>query len=126
MEPLDPDLRDLLVCPRDKQRLTPDSDWLQCASGHRYRVVEGIPILLISEAAQTHVEGVRSLQAAEAGENADLPQFQVGPNEIDPFVKRAIGATNGSLYQHLVGNLTEYPVPTLRLPPRVRTGPFNL
>lgn len=40
----------------------------------------------------------------------------MGPGEIDPFVKAAIGATNGSLYQHLVGKLTEYPVPALRLP----------
>jgi SAM-dependent methyltransferase len=54
---------------------------------------------------------------AEESDAAQLPQFQVGPGEIDPFVKAAIGATNGSLYQHLVGKLAEYPVPELRLPP---------
>ena len=35
--------------------------------------------------------------------------------EIDPFVKNSIGATNGILYKHLVGTLTEYPIPRLRL-----------
>ena len=117
MQRLDDELLSLLVCPRDKQTLSRQSDWLCCASGHRYRVIEGIPILLVSEAAQTHIEGTRALEAADKGDAAQLPQFQVGPGEIDPFVKTVIGATNGSLYQHLVGKLTEYPVPALRLPP---------
>ena len=107
----------LVVCPRDHQELQQDSDWLVCGSGHRYRVIEGIPILLVSEAEQTHIEGTRALAVAEDGGAVRLPQFEVGPGEIDPFVKLAIGATNGSLYQHLVGQLTEYPVPELRLPP---------
>ena len=116
MQPLADDLLKLLVCPRDKEALRQQSDWLCCPSGHRYRIVEGIPILLVSEAQQTHIEGTRALAVAEEGDAAQLPQFHVGPGEIDPFVKAAIGATNGSLYQHLVGKLTEYPVPALRLP----------
>jgi SAM-dependent methyltransferase/uncharacterized protein YbaR (Trm112 family) len=117
MEPVDSELLSLIVCPRDKQPLAQESDWLVCASAHRYRVIEGIPILLVSEVQQTHIEGNRSLDVAEAGDCAQLPQFQVDPADIDPFVKAAIGATNGSLYQHLVGNLKEYPIPDLRLPP---------
>lgn len=116
MQPLADDLLKLVVCPRDKEALRQQSDWLFCPSGHRYRIVEGIPILLVSEAQQTHIEGTRALAVAEEGDAAQLPQFHVGPGEIDPFVKAAIGATNGSLYQHLVGKLTEYPVPALRLP----------
>ncbi|MGB9073520.1 MAG: methyltransferase domain-containing protein [Terriglobales bacterium] len=116
MQPLADDLLKLLVCPRDKEALRQQSDWLCCPSGHRYRIVDGIPILLVSEAQQTHIEGTRALAVAEEGDAAQLPQFHVGPGEIDPFVKAAIGATNGSLYQHLVGKLTEYPVPALRLP----------
>jgi SAM-dependent methyltransferase len=85
--------------------------------GDNYAVVEGIPILLLSEAVQTHIEGTRSLAIAEEGQAAPLPQFEVREGEVDPFVKNAIGATNGSLYQHLVGNLVEYPIPNLRLPP---------
>jgi SAM-dependent methyltransferase/uncharacterized protein YbaR (Trm112 family) len=116
MQPLADDLLNLLVCPRDKEALRLQADWLYCPSGHRYRIVEGIPILLVSEAQQTHIEGTRALAVAEEGDTGQLPQFHVGPGEIDPFVKAAIGATNGSLYQHLVGKLTEYPVPAFRLP----------
>jgi SAM-dependent methyltransferase/uncharacterized protein YbaR (Trm112 family) len=107
---------DLLACPRDKQPFRQEADDLVCERGHRYAVIEGIPILLVTEAEQTHIEGKRSLIMAENRDVAALPQFHVAEGEIDPFVKNAIGATNGSLYQHLVGKLTEYPVPRLRLP----------
>src|SRR5215471_16280862 len=107
----------MLVCPRDKQSLREDGAALSCAHGHRYAVVEGIPILLVSDVEQTHIEGTRSIQVAERGDSSLLPSFNVGPNEIDPFVQKAIGATNGGLYQHLVGTLSEYPIPRLRLPP---------
>ncbi len=113
---LDPRLLALLVCPRDKSALTQKPGALFCAKGHRYSVVEGIPILLVAETEQTHIEGTRSLAVAEAGDAANLPQFNIGPQEIDPFVKNVISATNGALYQHLVGNLSEYPIPHLRLP----------
>ncbi len=111
------DLMRLLVCPRDKQDLVDEGTHLVCAPGHRYAVIEGVPILLIAEAEQTHIEGTRALAVAESGDASTLPDFKLGPNEIDPFVLRSIGATNGGLYQHLVGNLTEYPIPRLRLPP---------
>lgn len=107
----------LLVCPRDKQSLSQQSTGLICPQGHQYAVIDGVPILLVSEVEQTHIEGARALAVAEGGETSTLPTFDVGPNEIDPFVRRAIGATNGGLYQHLVGNLQEYPIPRLRLPP---------
>lgn len=35
---------------------------------------------------------------------------------VDPVVSFIIGATNGNLYNHLIGKLDEYPIPTLRLP----------
>jgi SAM-dependent methyltransferase/uncharacterized protein YbaR (Trm112 family) len=116
MHSLDDGLLKLVVCPRDKQSLTQESDWLFCPSGHRYRIIEGIPMLLVSEAEQTHIEGTRALAAAEEADTTNLPQFNVKPGEIDPFVKTTIGATNGALYQHLVGKLTDYPIPALRLP----------
>lgn len=106
----------MLACPRDKQELRQDSGGLLCPKGHRYSVVEGVPILLVSEAQQTHIEGTRALAIAESGDSSSLPRFEVAGAEIDPFVRNSIGATNGSLYQHLVGNLKEYPIPHLRLP----------
>jgi SAM-dependent methyltransferase len=89
-----------------------------CPNDHRYRVVEGIPILLVSEAQQTHIEGDRALLVAEGDlSHAPLLKFNLGDEEIDPFVKNSIGATNGGLYGHLVGNLAAYPIPDLRIPP---------
>lgn len=110
-------LLQFLVCPRDKQDLAHQGTHLVCPQGHRYAVIEGVPILLVSDAEQTHVEGTRALAIAESGDSSSLPEFSLGPDEIDPFVRGSIGATNGGLYQHLVGRLAEYPIPRLRLPP---------
>jgi len=111
-----PDLLQVLVCPRDKQDLSYSRCELTCPQGHRYAVVDGVPILLVSDVEQTHIEGERALAVAASGDASSLPNFNVGPNEIDPFVRGSIGATNGGLYQHLVGSLKEYPIPRLRLP----------
>ena len=111
-----PPLSDVLACPRDKGGLHVEGDSLVCQQGHQYAVIEGIPILLVSEAEQTHIEGKRALAVAEIRDASLLPQIAVEQGEIDPFVRNAIGATNGILYKHLVGTLTEYPIPRLRLP----------
>lgn len=118
MNSADPELLKLIVCPRDKQPLREEENSLVCSNEHRYHVVEGIPILLLSEAHQTHIEGDRALLVAEGDlSHAPLLKFTLGSDEIDPFVKNSIGATNGGLYQHLVGNLKAYPIPDLRIPP---------
>lgn len=107
----------ILVCPRDKQSLRQEKEHLVCEHGHSYAIIEGVPIMLLSDVEQTHIEGTRALAIAESGDSSSLPRFTVEKDEIDPFVRNAIGATNGGLYQHLVGNLKEYPIPNLRLPP---------
>jgi SAM-dependent methyltransferase/uncharacterized protein YbaR (Trm112 family) len=112
-----PDLLEIIVCPRDKHPMRSEGDSLVCPNEHRYQVVEGIPILLVSEAQQTHIEGDRALLVAEGDlSHAPLLKFDLGADEIDPFVKNSIGATNGGLYGHLVGNLKAYPIPDLRIP----------
>lgn len=108
--------REWLACPRDKSRLRLDGESLKCEHGHSYPIIEGVPILLVSEVEQTHIEGMRALAIAESGDASSLAKFNLGPNDIDPFVGNVIAATNGSLYGHLVGKLTEYPIPVLRLP----------
>jgi len=118
MNSLAPELLRILVCPRDKHALREDEEFLVCPKAHRYRVVEGIPILLVSEAHQTHIEGDRTLLVAEGDlSHAPLLKLTLGADEIDPFVKNSIGATNGSLYKYLVGNLKAYPIPDIRIPP---------
>lgn len=109
-------LLEIIVCPRDKQELCLRSGRLHCADGHTYGVFEGIPILLVDETEQTHIEGERSLLVGQTGDSSQIPRFEVAPNEIDPFVQQSIGATNGNLYQSLVGRMTEYPIPQLRIP----------
>lgn len=48
---IDPDLRDILVCPVDRAELTDGPDVLVCtACGRRYPVVDGIPVMLVDEA----------------------------------------------------------------------------
>jgi len=113
---VDKALLQLLVCPRDHQVLEENDSHLLCASGHCYPIVEGIPILLLAETAQTHPEGTCSLQAATANEVTPIFAGPT-PNQIDPFVQHIIAATNGLLYIRLVGKLTSYPIPYLRLPP---------
>jgi SAM-dependent methyltransferase/uncharacterized protein YbaR (Trm112 family) len=106
----------LLVCPRDHKVLKEQDRHLLCPNGHRYPIAEGIPILLLAENAQTHIEGTRSLQVGASGEATPAPLLSP-PGEIDPFVQHIIAATNGMLYIRLVGKLTDYPIPHLRLPP---------
>ena len=91
-----------LVCPRDRSALRDGV----CEQGHEYPVVDGIPVLLVEEDEPTH---------AACGRVEKLPP----PVEhgVDPFVREVIGATCGRLYEHLVAELPEYPIPELRLPP---------
>jgi len=109
--------RECLACPRDKSPLQLAGENLTCEQGHSYPIIEDVPILLVSEVEQTHIEGTRAVAIAESRDASSLAKFNLGPNDIDPFVRNVIGATNGSLYGHLVGKLTEYPIPVLRLPP---------
>jgi hypothetical protein len=46
-----------------------------CPENHRYRVVECVPILLVSEAEQTHIEGTRALAVAETGDTSQYCMF---------------------------------------------------
>jgi len=105
-----------LVCPRDHEPLEEKDQGLACRKGHRYPIVEGIPVLLLSETSQTHVEGTRSLEIAAIPGIRSAPPGEPPSREIDPFVQEMIAATNGCLYVSLIGQLTEYPIPALRLP----------
>jgi SAM-dependent methyltransferase/uncharacterized protein YbaR (Trm112 family) len=112
---LDPRILDLVVCPRDKLKLDSRNGTLFCADGHEYPVLGGVPILLVSDAAPTHVEATLSL---EAGRLREMPLHGVTPTglTVDPWVNEWIAATNGMLYLPVQGKLTEYPIPAIRLP----------
>ena len=126
---------DNLVCPRDHNRLDHLSDTLTCSVGHAYPVVDGVPVMLLGDEVQTIGAAEKSLKLAAGFSDEQLPGFYLeslstteikkkaiialarsGASKVDPVVAYMIGATNGNLYNHLVGNLDSYPIPVLRLP----------
>lgn len=133
---LDPWLLEQLVCPRDRQRLRWAAGGLTCASGHRYPVVDGVPVMLLDDVTHTISIAGGSLREAARPEPptrelAGLYLDSVGISDdekrgvmalaaqgsaIDPVVAYLVAATNGLMYKHLIGHLDRYPIPDLPLP----------
>jgi SAM-dependent methyltransferase/uncharacterized protein YbaR (Trm112 family) len=111
-------LREHLVCPIDRSKFQSTERALTCAEGHRFPVVDGIPVLLVPGAEATHAECERSLREAE--EQARAPQKGVmeasAQGGVDPFVQKIVAGTCGIMYIPLVGKLKRYPIPELPLP----------
>ena len=109
-------LREHLVCPRDHRPLHLSGDTLVCAAGHAYPVVEGVPVMLLEEAERVPEVIARSPEALRSvAEGAREREGMAA--EVDPFVQKAVMATCGIMYRGLIGRLTRYPIPELRLPP---------
>ncbi|MBI1870477.1 MAG: methyltransferase domain-containing protein [Chlamydiae bacterium] len=125
---------DYLVCPRDYGRLRSSDHMLICPVGHRYPVVEGVPVMLLDDVKQTMqlVNGSLRRARGEVAINDKVPNLYLeslgmseeekqgvvqlalsGDCKIDPVVAYIIGATNGYLYKHLIGRLDSYPIPDL-------------
>lgn len=122
-----------LVCPRDQLRLSVERDELRCSAGHAYPIVNGVPVMLIEGVQPTMDLVSRSAQQAIARDIVDefyLDTLGISEDEkqglrrlvaeknspVDPAVSYLVGATNGIAYKHLIGKLTDYPIPELRLP----------
>ena len=105
----------LLACPRDQRPLVPSASALTCSDGHRYSIVEGIPILLREDVEQTHWAAVLSLESARLGAALDDWAAPAPREGVHPFVQESIGATGGNLYRSLIGRLPKYPVPDIPL-----------
>lgn len=108
----------LLACPRDQRPLIPSgasNAALTCGDGHRYPIIEGIPILLRDDVEQTHWAASLSLESARQG--AALDNWAAPPprDGVHPFVQEGIGATGGNLYRSLIGRLPKYPIPDIPL-----------
>jgi hypothetical protein len=109
-----------------------------CECGHRYSVIEGVPVLLRDDIEQTIDLARASISRAKGepgsidGRNADLYLESLGISEaekavavelartdrrrVDPIVSVLVAATNGIAYKHLVGGLLDYPIPNSPLP----------
>jgi SAM-dependent methyltransferase/uncharacterized protein YbaR (Trm112 family) len=110
-----------LVCPRDRRDLRLAAKSLECDRGHRYPMVDGIPVMLIPEVTPTNDRMKSSWEMSPDTVSAPAPPTQ-GSEYIDPFVQRGIAGTNGLMYRSLVGRLRTYPIPALRLPPAGHAG----
>lgn len=131
---IDPWFLDALVCPADHQRLHAGERGLACGGGHRFAVVDGVPVMLL-DGPQTISLADASLRRATRNEHdpraPELHLESLGISEdekrellrragstaaIDPVVAFLVAATNGWLYRHLIGALDRYPIPALPLP----------
>jgi SAM-dependent methyltransferase/uncharacterized protein YbaR (Trm112 family) len=134
--PLDPWFIDNLACPVDHSTLASESGELICVQGHRYPVVDGVPVMLRSDVPSTIILADASVKRARgAGIDQRAPGLyleSLGISEeekrgvlelaatggpIDPVVAYLVAATNGLMYKHLIGGLGSYPIPELTLPP---------
>lgn len=129
---------DNLACPIDHSVLTGAADALCCVQGHRYPVVEGVPVMLRTDVAPTISLAAASLRRA-VGEEVDVrsPALHLEslgisddeklgvlaraatatPGSVDPVVAYLVAATNGLMYKHLIGGLHAYPIPEITLAP---------
>lgn len=131
------ELDKLLACPVDKRPLMRGADtWLECADGHRYPVVDGVPVLLRADVAGTI--GVEALSLKRArGESAGDPRapelhleslglseaecagivqlWRSQRDDVDPVVQYLVAATCGLAYKDALGRMNRYPVPDVPL-----------
>jgi len=114
---MDPQLASALVCPRDHSSLEARGRALHCAAGHRYPVLDEIPIMLLDDREQTQWVADDALRQAAQAESDSSGDRVLAPGEVDDYVVHEITATGGFFYRPLAGSLSAYPIPVLRLPP---------
>jgi len=124
-----------LACPRDYLTLDYRDGGLHCGNGHVYRVVDGVPVMLLDDVHQTLSVADESIKKAVSDVNGesdgvyletlgiseaekhDVIRLASDPTrKIDPVVSYLVGATNGIAYKGLTGHLDEYPIPEIRMP----------
>lgn len=129
-----------LRCPADGSLLRREGEILVSEAGRAYPVVEDVPVLLQEdvpdtlwvcsasrEAAWAHVNGERDDQhfldtvGFTPEERRDAEEMAARVDDgIAAIINYIVGATNGYLYQHLRGRLSDYPIPRFRLQGRGR------
>ena len=128
------------ICPKCRSELRRESGpLLVCAGGHRFPIVEGVPVLLRDDVAQTMSLALASVARArnepgatdrrnpglfleslgisEAEKNLAVELARNHDGRVDPVVQVIVGATSGFSYKHLIGKLESYPIPEFPLPP---------
>ena len=130
---VDTDLLSLLACPRDQLPIWEDGRFLVCEAGHKYPVVDGVPVFLCADKPQSLNLLHASLQAAKTGTGeplylntvgslSDLARLTIEQDfrrgvKIDPVVSWRVLATSGYGYASLKGKLKSYPIPDIPFTP---------
>jgi ubiquinone/menaquinone biosynthesis C-methylase UbiE/uncharacterized protein YbaR (Trm112 family) len=114
-------LKDNLACPQDKQKVNLEGNHLICPRGHRYPVIEDVPVMLFDDGSPTHGYITKTLEKVARIENGEMLENVIvtGENrsdEIDDFVQKEVPYTCGTLYFSVQNRLTRYPFPEFRLP----------
>lgn len=122
-----------LFCPKDGDSLDRQGEALVCARGHSFPIVDEIPVLLRDDIEHTIDLATASLNCAKHPEEGPLYLESVGISDaqkrlarrafhaqaegVDPVAAVLVGATSGNAYRHLIGRLSDYPIPSIGLPP---------
>jgi SAM-dependent methyltransferase len=116
---IDPWLLDHLACPTHGGRLDWLSEALRCPGGCRFAVVHGVPIMLPVDLGPVTHENAHAGRSDAANPVAAGILHNASPraDAIDDWVQEMVAHTNSTLYTHLAGRLTDYPIPSLPLPP---------
>ena len=127
-------LLERLACPVDREPVVQEGAELICGQGHRYPVVDGIPVMLrddvahtlwVAEASLTKARSLAGAPVAEGDVHAETLGISPEQRErlkelpeggVDPVVQMSVAHTCGNLYLPVVGGLSDYPIPELRLP----------
>lgn len=105
-----------LSCPVDRRELVLSGQDLACEKGHQFPVVQGVPILLHPEVRpEIDTIPIRRPDLERLADKGwiDLELALLSGKRVDPYVQRAVGATNGNMYLGL--QLEQYPLPEIRI-----------
>lgn len=119
-----------LACPVDGLPLREEDGQLVSEAGVIYPIVNGVPVLLPPDASNDTLECIRAgREAAASGvndpyyiaalgcseeERRGIEKLVAGGSNIDPVVNYLVAATCGNLYKHMIGKLSDYPIPEFR------------
>jgi ubiquinone/menaquinone biosynthesis C-methylase UbiE/uncharacterized protein YbaR (Trm112 family) len=111
----------MLRCPQDGNELEHSVDHLVCMGGHRYLIVDGIPVMLFDDKDATHdyiPKTLKKVARIEGGETVEtvVPIKENKPDEIDEYVAGILPYTCGNLYYPAMQGVDRYPFPELRIP----------
>ena len=111
-------LQDCLACPRDKLPVVASGETLACAQGHEYPIVDGIPVMLVEEAEDTHPYIRETLEKVARWKTDQTIEesHPAGDGDVDGFVQHEVLFTSGYLYKPVQYKLWRYPIPASRLP----------